>query len=600
MRRLSASLTRVFSGLRFRLLALVLLACAPLVVLMLHTAGEERRKAIEDWRNQAQDLQELAARDEAELVGSTRQLLLALSESAYVRSLEPRRCQRGLDDLFATYRRFSNLGVLTTNGQVLASARPLPKGMMMDRTFVKETLESRAFTIGSFPPLNGTPTISFGYPVLDHAGRLLACVFAELDLQYFDRFGSQVPAQLPRGATWMEVDRAGRVLACYPERQDRIGKSLSDVSLLASLLNRQDGILEHLDPNGVRYFYAFNSRPSGLAKARVFSVLSIPRQILFSRADEVLRTNLEWLALAGAVAFLLGWGAGKLLILRPVRALARSSERLARGELSVRTGVPHTNDELGQLTLAFDQMAQALEKREQERERSARELQALSYRLVEVQESERRQIARELHDEIGQSLTVAEMNLQAALRSSSGPAKQRRLEDSIQAVERVLEQVHDLSLNLRPSMLDDLGLEPALRWYTHRQASLTGLQADFTAATLENRLDQVIETECFRVAQEALTNVVRHSKARAVAVDLSKRNGHLHLRVRDDGVGFDAPALRRRAVQGASLGLLSMEERACLAGGGLELNTSPGKGTEVHAWFPLKWVDGDCSENGNG
>jgi signal transduction histidine kinase len=141
-------------------------------------------------------------------------------------------------------------------------------------------------------------------------------------------------------------------------------------------------------------------------------------------------------------------------------------------------------------------------------------------------------------------------------------------------------------------MLDDLGLEPALRWYTHRQASLMGLQADFTAATLENRLDQVIETECFRVAQEALTNVMRHSKARAVAVDLSKRNGHLHLRVRDDGVGFDAAALRREAVQGASLGLLSMEERASLAGGGLELNTAPGQGTEVHAWFPLKWLNG--------
>jgi signal transduction histidine kinase len=119
-----------------------------------------------------------------------------------------------------------------------------------------------------------------------------------------------------------------------------------------------------------------------------------------------------------------------------------------------------------------------------------------------------------------------------------------------------------------------------------------GLQADFTATALENRLDQLIETECFRVAQEALTNVVRHSKARAVTVHLSRRNGHLHLRVRDDGVGFDAAALRREAVLGASLGLLSMEERASLAGGGLEFNTAPGQGTEVHAWFPLKWLNG--------
>jgi signal transduction histidine kinase len=150
-------------------------------------------------------------------------------------------------------------------------------------------------------------------------------------------------------------------------------------------------------------------------------------------------------------------------------------------------------------------------------------------------------------------------------------------------------------------MLDDLGLEPALRWYTHRQAALTGLRAEFHAEALEERLDPVVETECFRVAQEALTNVVRHSHAHAVRVELSRRNCHLHLCVRDDGVGFDVAAQRQEAVRGASLGLLSMEERASLAGGGLELNSVPGEGTEVHAWFPLKsdpaltWSSGDES-----
>src|SRR3989442_11478860 len=96
----------------------------------------------------------------------------------------------------------------------------------------------------------------------------------------------------------------------------------------------------------------------------------------------------------------------------------------------------------------------------------------------------------------------------------------RRLEDSFRAVERVLEQVHDLSLNLRPSMLDDLGLEPALRWYIRRQAELVGLKTQFHAEPLEQRLDPIIETECFRVGQEALTNVVRHSQANHVAVEL--------------------------------------------------------------------------------
>jgi signal transduction histidine kinase len=263
---------------------------------------------------------------------------------------------------------------------------------------------------------------------------------------------------------------------------------------------------------------------------------------------------------------------------------------LASGDLTTRTGLPHGKDELGRLTMAFDLMAQALEQRELERQGAKHKLQIVSHRLVEVQETERRNIARELHDEIGQSLTVAEMNLQAALQQTPGKAGlTRRLEDSIQAVERVLEQVQDLSLNLRPSMLDDLGLEPALRWYTNRQASLAGLSVNFKADPLEYRIDPVIETECFRVGQEALTNVVRHARASELWVELRKRNGQLQLSVRDNGVGFDVANVRDKAVRGASLGLLSMEERASLAGGGLEFHSSPGQGTEVRAWFPLKW-----------
>jgi signal transduction histidine kinase len=218
----------------------------------------------------------------------------------------------------------------------------------------------------------------------------------------------------------------------------------------------------------------------------------------------------------------------------------------------------------------------------------SRKLQVLSHRLVEVQETERRNIARELHDEIGQSLTVMQLNLQAMLQSP-GTGDQLRLNETLKVVERVLEQVQDISLALRPSMLDDLGLEPALRWYTDRQAALLELQVEIHTDRLEQRLDPVIETECFRVAQEALTNVVRHAQAKAVTVDLRKEDGQIHLRVRDDGIGFAVAAVREKSVRGASLGLLSMEERAALAGGGLEFTSLPGQGTEVHAWFPLKW-----------
>jgi signal transduction histidine kinase len=227
---------------------------------------------------------------------------------------------------------------------------------------------------------------------------------------------------------------------------------------------------------------------------------------------------------------------------------------------------------------------------ERKREEYSLKLQVLSRRLVEAQETERRNIARELHDEIGQALTVAQLNLQALLQSPGANTLKPRLTESLEVIERVLEQVHDISLNLRPSILDDLGLEPALRWFTGRQAALVGLQARFHADPLEQRLESMIETECFRVAQGALTNVVRHAQAKSVSVELRNEGGWLHLRVRDDGAGFDVAAVRELAVRGASLGLLSMEERAALAGGGLEFTSRAGQGSEVHAWFPLKWL----------
>ena len=219
----------------------------------------------------------------------------------------------------------------------------------------------------------------------------------------------------------------------------------------------------------------------------------------------------------------------------------------------------------------------------------SRKLKVLSRRLVAAQEIERRNIARELHDEIGQSLTVMQLNLQAVLQSPSTAAQARRLHETLKVVGHVLQQVHDLALNLRPSMLDDLGLEAALEWLTNRQATAAGLKGEVQADALEQRLETVIETECFRVAQEALTNVTRHARAKTVTVELRADKKQLHLRVRDDGAGFNVTAVREKAVHGASLGLLSMEERAELAGGGLDFKSSPGQGTEVHAWFPLKW-----------
>jgi signal transduction histidine kinase/DNA-binding response OmpR family regulator len=214
-------------------------------------------------------------------------------------------------------------------------------------------------------------------------------------------------------------------------------------------------------------------------------------------------------------------------------------------------------------------------------------LQHLSRQLVVAQEDERRRLARELHDEIGQALTAAQLNLQGLLTLRDVRELPGRLEDSMALIESLLQQVRALSLDLRPSMLDDLGLVPALRWYLSRQAERAGFQAQLFAEPLEPRLPAELETTCYRIAQETLTNIVRHASARQVVVELRQSDGELRLTIRDDGAGFDVRAARARAARGASLGLLGMQERALLVGGEVTIESAPGQGAEVRARFPL-------------
>jgi signal transduction histidine kinase len=224
---------------------------------------------------------------------------------------------------------------------------------------------------------------------------------------------------------------------------------------------------------------------------------------------------------------------------------------------------------------------------DQELREANRRLHALSSRMLEIQGQERRQLARELHDEIGQVLTAVKIDLQTQLMKMGSGAGGEGIESSIGLVDDALERVRSLSLDLRPSQLDDLGLQPALRWYLDRQSRNTGLEVQFTAELPQERLDPDVETACFRIAQEAMTNILRHAGAKRVRVNIHARDGELELLVEDDGKGFNVPAAQARAVSGQSLGLLGMQERAELAGGRIEMSSAPGKGTRVQARFPL-------------
>ncbi len=214
----------------------------------------------------------------------------------------------------------------------------------------------------------------------------------------------------------------------------------------------------------------------------------------------------------------------------------------------------------------------------------AERLERLSRQLLTAQETERRRLSLELHDELGQSLTAIKINLQSRGRlKGQSPAEIDA--ENIRIVENALQQVRRLALALRPSMLDDLGLASALRWMADQTAERGGFAVQFGADFPDTRLAPELETACFRIAQEALTNIARHAQAKRVTIELRHEDDTLRMTVQDDGRGFDLAEMLTRAARGGSIGVLSMQERAALAGGQLEIESSPGLGTTVRVRF---------------
>jgi signal transduction histidine kinase len=216
-------------------------------------------------------------------------------------------------------------------------------------------------------------------------------------------------------------------------------------------------------------------------------------------------------------------------------------------------------------------------------EEAERQLRWLSQKLVQTQEDERKAISRELHDEVGQLLTAIRMvfgNLDRN-RNNPGPDFGRHVTEGRELTERTLQIVRNLALGLRPSMLDDLGLEPAIRWQTREFSRRSGIRVDFTTDGVIDGIPEATRTCLYRVVQESLTNCARHSRATNVRIGLHGGAREIVLSVVDDGVGFDSAASG-----GRGLGILGIGERVRELNGSVEVRSSPGHGTSLTASIP--------------
>ena len=267
------------------------------------------------------------------------------------------------------------------------------------------------------------------------------------------------------------------------------------------------------------------------------------------------------------------------LFTRPLARLAEAARAVGRGELSRQVAV-ESRDEVGRLAATFNTMTQQLREKEEERTR-------LLERVISAQEEERQRIARELHDEAGQALSSLMLGLKHLEETCGDPSAKGKAAELRSLAADTLELTHDLALELRPSVLDDLGLVAALERYAKDYANRYNISLDFHAVALgDKRLLPQEEIALYRIVQEALTNVARHASARNVSVLLEERNGTTVVIVEDDGKGFDVAAVMGGAGQSRRLGLRGMEERASLIGGKLTIESRPGAGTAVFVEVP--------------
>ncbi|MCH8816403.1 MAG: HAMP domain-containing protein [Chloroflexi bacterium] len=401
------------------------------------------------------------------------------------------------------------------------------------------------------------------------------------------------------------IDAAGTVLETSDG--DRPLIPTRHLEIIGDALSlRISGVGEHSPPDAdvgesERHVVAFAP-----LEAMPWSIVVEQPEDLALAVPNDLRRRILWLASLGFLAGLgLAWITSRQVV-RPLTRLTERARRIASGDLGG-TIPPEGQDEIRRLSVSFETMRSRMETSQRELEEWGQELEdrvkertaelarrsserdLLLQKVMNAQEEERRRIARDLHDQVGQSLTALTMSLGSAEAelADSDRAASERIGELRQVAGDTIEEVRRMMADLRPSILDDMGLSAAVGWYLENHLERTGVESSLEVADLNQNLPDVVEITAFRVVQEALNNVVKHARAGHITVRLTGGDNRITGEVIDDGAGFNLSDVEPGADGGWAVGLLGMNERVTLLGGSLKIDTAPGAGTSVRFVIPL-------------
>jgi len=577
-------------SLRWRLLLLVVVAVGPAFALIVVAAEVQRREGRAVAETELWRVRDLIAANQQARIDDTHQLLGALQLIPAIAHQEAD-CTTILADLRAAHPEYLDLGVALPDGGI-ACATTSPAALPQTRPrWLERAVSTGRFAIGDYEldAATGRPTLILAQPVRD-GDRVSAVVFAALDLGSLRRLGAV--SALSADAEVLLARGDGLVLARHPDPDGTWASRRSpDAPVVAAMRRIGNGAAIADSIDRVRRLWVFRPVSPGVD---TWLAVGLELGAVYRPSERSRQRNLVVMGLVAAITLALAWF-GTRATLRPLEALVRRAQEQAGDHVVARAEPPRGAAEIVRMTVAFDNMSSAVAQREerlretaQALERRTEDLNRLMEHQTAVREEEATQIAREVHDVIGQALTALKMDVSwlnrhiADVATTAGrDGLTARLAEARALIDSTIDTVRRIAVTLRPSVLDDLGLAAAIEWQAQELATRAGLRCHLEIDP-EVELSPRPATAMFRIFQEIGANIARHAQASEIAVRLERTDDRVVLAVTDDGVGIPPRAIEDRR----SLGLLGMRERAILCGGTVGFKNGIARGTIVTVTMP--------------
>jgi PAS domain S-box-containing protein/diguanylate cyclase (GGDEF)-like protein len=377
-----------FSNLQIKLTILVLLVAIPIYVLTYYWGIEERRHALIDTQNEALGQVREISIYQKQLIFHAHQILFTLSQLSEVRDLDSEACSTILANLLKQSQGYTAFWAAKPEGEIFASAPPLNKPVNVSgRSYYRVIVQTDDFTIGDYEVgrVSGKPSVAVAYPVFEGKDNLKAILIAGLDLTWLNQFVDL--ANFPSGTVVTLIDKKGTILFRHPDSEKFLGKSMSESPIVKTISKSSEGVGEGYGLDKVKRIYGFTSLGHG--SGDVYVSVGIPSKIVFAGINKKMIRNSIWLGLTTFFAIMATWLKGNFIVRHPLTRLLGATRQLAQGDLSVRTGPSYASGEIGQLSVAFDQMADSLQSREEElksTEEALRESEEHYRRIIETAE----------------------------------------------------------------------------------------------------------------------------------------------------------------------------------------------------------------------